>query len=293
LVESPGTDTHFFTKALDLDGVAGRYGVEVDETVWEGQAGTVFGALLLAIVVRAAGIESSAARPVSMACQYMRPTVIGVPLEIEVASLRRGRTNELLRVAIGQAGKPTVEALVRTADGDSGPECSPSRRPEFEDPLTWPSLVDVFREHGMEPSGPKEAFEVRHRGPDRAPDRDDDFWFRLIPGVTYDDPYMEAARVVMGLDSQGVAVLSRLDRLWGPAEREPFEWGFSNLDSLIHFHQATGTEWLCSVSRVVTGCDGFVSAQSQTWSADGDLLATAMSQIAFFPLREGWSFLSR
>ena len=36
--------------------------------------------------------------------------------------------------------------------------------------------------------------------------------------------------------------------------------------------------------RVLTGSDGFVSAQAQAWSSDGNLLATSMSQVAFFPL---------
>jgi hypothetical protein len=119
---------------------------------------------------------------------------------------------------------------------------------------------------------------------------DADAWWRLASRATYSDPFMEAARMLLGMDGQGTAVLKRLDRFWDQADREAFDWGFSNLDSLIHFHQAAGTEWLYTLSRVMTGGGGFASVQSQTWSPDGNLLATVMSQIAFFPLREGWSF---
>jgi acyl-CoA thioesterase len=259
--------------------------------LWEGQAGNVFGGFLLAVLIRAAGLETSAARPLSVACHYLKPTVVGEPLDVTVQSLRRGRTNELLRVSIGQAGKPTVEALVRAADGGSGPGFAPTRRPALDDPLSRPLMADLLREHGREPSRNFEIMELRHRGPGKAPEGDDDFWCRLGPGVIYDDPFLEAARFVLGMDNQGVAVMNRFDRFWRPELEQTLEWGFANVDSLVHFHQAVGTEWLYTLTRVVTGRDGFVSAETELWSTGGDLLATAMSQIGFFPLREGWAFL--
>jgi hypothetical protein len=135
------------------------------------------------------------------------------------------------------------------------------------------------------------VLEARTRDRDRqVPGIDGDGWWHLASRATYDDPFMESARILVGMDGQGTAVLKRLDRFWDQADREAFDWGFSNLDSLIHFHKAAGTEWLYTLSRVMTSRDGFASVQSQTWSPDGDLLATVMSQIAFFPLREGWSF---
>jgi hypothetical protein len=265
--------------------------LDVDE-VWEGQPGNIFGGFLLSVLVRTAGLETSAAKPVSMTCQYLRPTRLGETLDISAVSMRRGRTNELLRVSISQAGKPTVEALVRAADAESGPECAPVHRPELDDPLSWPLAVDVWSRHGFEPPPMfVSVVEAHLREPDRqVPGVDSATWWRLDAGVTYDDPFMEGARMLLGMDGQGTAVLKRLDRLWDREKREALDWGFSNLDSLIHFHQATGTEWLYVLSRVMTGRDGFASVQSQTWSPQGDPLATVMSQIAFFPLREGWSF---
>jgi acyl-CoA thioesterase len=289
VVKKPETRFDIFERSLTLEGTSGRYSLDVDE-VWEGQPGNIFGGFLLGVLVRTAGLETSAAKPVSMTCQYLRPTRLGETLDISAVSMRRGRNNELLRVSIGQAGKPTVEALVRTADAESGPECTPANQPELDDPLSWPLAVDVFRQLGMAPPPLfVSAVDAHLRGPDRrVPGIDADSWWRLASRATYDDPFMEAARMLLGMDGQGMAVLRRLDRV-GPAG-EALDWGFSNLDSLIHFHQTAGSEWLYVLSRVMTGRDGFASVQTQTWSPEGDLLATVMSQIAFFPLREGWSF---
>ena len=279
-----------FEESLALAGSAGRYTLELDD-LWEGQAGTVFGGFLLAVVIRAAGLESSACRPVSVACQYLKPTAVGVPIEINVLSLKRGRLNELLRVSIVQAGKPTVEALVRGGDTGEGPVFSPHSRPILDDPLSLPVMVDLVRELMGQSPRTSEIFESRHWGPGKRPDSDDEFWNRLGPGVVYDDPFLEAARFVLGMDNQGVAVMNRLDQFWKPPQEQALEWGFANLDSLLHFHHAVGTEWLYTKTRVVTGGDGLAGTATELWSTNSDLLATAMSQIAFFPLREDWSVL--
>ena len=91
----------------------------------------------------------------------------------------------------------------------------------------------------------------------------------------------------MSLDSQATAIIRRTG---AKQSAEPLPWGFSNLDSLVHFHRPRGSDWILSESTVLAGGDGLVSVQSQVWSETGDLLATAMSQVAFFSLHDNWSF---
>lgn len=271
-----------------FSGDGGAYTLHVDE-LWEGQPGNVFGGFLVAAAVRAAGLESAMARPVSSSCQFLRPATVGAALNFAVVSLRRGRTSELVRVSVTQQGKPVVEAQVRTAlDGD-GPECAARRPPVSEDPRTLGSGWDTMRSQGIEPPRMSACWDTRFGADGGGTDygRDSAFWARLGDDVTFADPYVEAGRWALSLDSQAGAIIRRI----GAAHSaEPLPWGFSNLDSLVHFHRARGSEWILSENTVLAGRDGLVSVQSQVWSELGDLLATAMSQVAFFPLRDNWSF---
>jgi acyl-CoA thioesterase len=94
----------------------------------------------------------------------------------------------------------------------------------------------------------------------------------------------------MTADASGGAVSFRL----APAgqRRKQLPWGFSNIDELVHFHEAAGTEWLQIEVRILTGSGGYASAQCQTWSDEGKLLVTAISQLAFFELQGGSTLAS-
>ena len=85
-----------------------------------------------------------------MACQYMRPVKVDVPIETSVVPMRRGRTNELLSVTLGQEGKVVTEAHVRAVDGGAGPEFEPIRRPTANDPYSWPTTLEADRADGYD-----------------------------------------------------------------------------------------------------------------------------------------------
>lgn len=274
--------THVFEADLSLRGDAGRYEVTVDET-WEGQPRNVYGGFLLAIVLRAAGLESTASRPVSLACQFLRPAAVGVPLDIAVTSLRRGRTTDLLGVSITQAGRIVAEAHVRAAGAGPGPVFEPRLRPGLVDPLSMRLAQDLPRAAGWEAANFAEHIECRAPDFTQADLADDDYctWFRWGEGVVYDDPFLEAGRYAMALDITAPAVLHHLEFVRQQGE---LPWGFSNLDLLAHFHSARGTEWIWSEASAVVGLDGFGNARVQVWASDGQLLATGTSQVAFFPL---------
>jgi acyl-CoA thioesterase len=272
---------------LALNGADGRYRLEPDATL-EGQPGNIFGGVLLGIVMRAAGLAASATRPASAAVQFLRPATMSEPLDIEALSLKRGRSSELLAVSVTQAGKTVAEAQIRATDEGEGPICAPSETPppELGDPFSLPDMWEIQSGDGRKPPGISAHWE--DRTDDFEPgQRHGSFWNQLRPAVTFADPFLEAARYTLALDSGGGAVLNLLStEVYGRSESP---WGFSNLDALIHFHQPRGTEWIYTTTRVVTGSDGLASTQTQNWSSDGNLLATNMSQIAFFPLPPGWS----
>ncbi len=113
------------------------------------------------------------------------------------------------------------------------------------------------------------------------PETDCTAFMRIGPGARFQDPYLEAARSAVMLDMAGSGLLARLG-LFSGASKE-LAWRFSNLDALLQFHHPVGTEWLYCATRVLTGSHGYVGTQTQIWSDDGNLLATAASQLVCAP----------
>jgi len=267
-----------FEEALTFSDSNGRYVLPLDDR-WEAQPGNVFGGFVLAAVVRVAGLASTAARPVSLACQFLRPVVVGVPLEATVVSMRRGRTNELLEVTLTQAEKTAAMAQLRAVDDTAGPEFHPLQRPVVGDPSSYVETKHADRVEGLEPARFLDEVEWRDpRGP--VDGYDISVWWRLGPSVTFEDPWLDAARIAIGMDASGGAVVSRFEA--SGHLRKALPWGFSNLDALIHFHGSKGTDWLHVQTEVLTAFNGYASTRTQAWSEDAALMATAISQLAFF-----------
>lgn len=240
--------------------------------------------------MRLAGLATNSFRPLSLACQYLRPAKVGIQTEAAVVSLRRGRTNELLAVTLSQEGKVVTEAQVRGVDSAPGPVLEPSRSSLLENPLSFPLSADASRAAGLEPPRFLDQIEVRDsQGPTDACDHVS--WWRLAPGVTFEDPWLECARIVLSMDTAASAILPRLGA-WG-SNRKELPWGFSNLDEMVQFHEPSATPWLHTETRILIGAAGYVSAMIQTWSEDGKLLATAVSHLAFFELRSDWAFSNK
>jgi acyl-CoA thioesterase len=269
-----------FEQSLDFRGSDGRYELVVDKS-WEANPGVVYGGFSVGILVRVAGLECSAGRPASVACQFLRPLLVDEPVAVEAHQLRKGRSSELFRVSLIQAGKLCIEGLIRTTSATDGPTCPPQHSFDHGDPLSLRPTLDYIRDDGWK-RDPVLYDHVEIRGDGSSPGSDHLVWTRFLDGAVYDDPFLEAARVAFALDNQSPAFLQRYGYVWGPKRRE-LAWRFTNLDMLVHFHRSQGTEWLCSVSDVIDGVDGIASAKTQVWSQTGELLATGLSQIAFSP----------
>jgi hypothetical protein len=82
--------------------------------IWGPQGGYVAG-----IALRAAGAAASFPRPVSFACQFLRPAQVGA-VDANVESLKRTKRTESLRVTLSQEDVPLLGALVWTTDEFTG-----------------------------------------------------------------------------------------------------------------------------------------------------------------------------
>ena len=115
----------------------GRYTAELDPGYLIGRA--INGGYLMAIMQRAALIESPHAHAVSSSYHFLRPGTAG-PAEIDVAVLKAGRTVATVQVTARQNGAALVTGTIATATMD------PSAVPVYEaEPAPVPPIEECVR----------------------------------------------------------------------------------------------------------------------------------------------------
>lgn len=210
-----------------IEGGDGRYRATLsrDWEIWGPNGGYV-----AAIALRAAGAASRFARPASFSAQFLSAARFE-EVQIKVEVLRATRVADALLVRLDQGDRPILTALVWTVDEVDGlvhdvapladvpgPSEVPSvdartaegagDRPSFvfwenleSRPLTW---IEKFEDR--EPSEPVV------RG-----------WYRYRPRATFDDPFVDAARGLLLIDTMGwpAAVRAHAEPLGVIAEPGP------------------------------------------------------------------------
>lgn len=268
-----------------VEGRAGRYvgRFSPDWEIWGPNGGYV-----AAVALRAAGAHSSLGRPASLLCHYLG---VGrfAPVEIETVSLRTAKRAESVRVSITQDGQPIAEALVWcVADDLEGLEHDVSRMPEVKAPAELTSMDE------LEPESTASGFSFG-RNFDRKPvewlpfeqwaEREHleptiQTWMRYRPQPTFDDPFVEAARSVILLDTY----------LWpaacGAYRPGTMAYQAPSLDLAVSFHALDPmSEWLLVDAFSPVARDGLVGGQASIWSEGGVLLASGGQQMLCRPFR--------
>lgn len=259
-------------EATQLEGDDGRYSIRLDEA-WEIWGPS--GGYLAAIALRAAGRTAQIPRPASFYCHFLSsPAFDDVDLTVDV--LKRGRRSESLSVQMSQRGKPVLHALVRTAADAAG-----YRHQELDAPEVTPP--DASRPVGRLKDG-KPIFRFWNNVTCRRPDWDAAGepsaivreWVRFEPASCVDDPFIDAARPLILLDTFG----------W-PAVYQKYkgvDYTAPNLDTYVCFHQfATQAEWLLVDHECPVAGDGLLGVNGRVWTADGRLLASGSAQLCCIP----------
>ena len=255
-------------EATRLTGGDGRFSTRLDEA-WEIWGPS--GGYLAAIALRAAGRLAEIPRPASFYCHFLSPPAFD-DVELSVEVLKRGRRSEALAVAMTQRGKPILQALVRTAAEAAG-----YRHQEPEAPAVAPPDASA----SVDPANYNFWNNVTWRRPEGAEGataaaiaRD---WLRFEPTACFDDPFVDAARPLILLDTFG----------W-PAVYERYrgaDYTAPNLDICVNFHRsATGSEWLLVDHECPIAGDGLLGVNGRVWSEGGRLLATGIAQLCCIPL---------
>ena len=108
-------------------------------------------------------------------------------------------------------------------------------------------------------------------------------WFRFRPTDTFDDPLVDAGRLVVLLDTMGwPAAVEAHAWQWGDG-RAP--WVAPSLDLFVRFHRFAPHEPIL-FNRVESplAADGLITAEGRVWTPDGLLLASSSAQLLSTPV---------
>jgi acyl-CoA thioesterase II len=237
-----------------------------------------------AIALRAVGVVAPAGhRPVSLSCLFVSRGENG-PVDIVVEPIKSGSTAFWI-VELSQAGKCVLRAQICTTAKTDGPTKVDCLAPDVSKPDALEPFVDQLRRFGHEPIPfwlNVEGRQVDFRSPGD-PDPRGGFterWMRFKDWDVTSDPFLDAARAIIGIDTHIWAAYNRgLTEL--PKHVAP------SLDLTVWFHDAAPeSAWQLIVARSDFAAHALLSGLVDIWSEDGKLVARGGSQCLFVPLRD-------
>jgi acyl-CoA thioesterase len=258
--------------ATRLHSEDGRYGAVLSDQweIWGPNGG-----YLAAIALRAAGERAEIRQPRSFYCHFLSsPAFAAVQLDVTV--LKQGRRAESFAVAMTQEGKPILHALVKTAVDGPGYAHQHPAMPV----VPTPEEVPVY-EYVPAPDAPAFRFwenverrPIRAEGDDRSPVIRE--WTRFRPTPCFDDPFLDASRALILLDTFGFPAAYQRYRSW--------EYLAPNLDTSLWLHRFSPTcEWLLVDHQCTVADHGLMGVNGNVWDTDGRLLATGSAQLCCVP----------
>jgi acyl-CoA thioesterase-2 len=243
------------------------------------------GGYIAAIALRAAGAYSRFDRPATLVGHFLGVADFESPVDLEVTTLREAKRAQSVRVSMTQRGQPIFDAMVWSVGEVSGLEHDVSEMPDVPDPESLRSVAERLAELGEEPHFRFwENFDQRavtwiddweSRQPE-APVSGD--WYRLVPRSTFEDPWLDACRPLILLDTLGWPAATRL-------HTRP-EYIAPSIDLSVAFHRTKPDEpWLYAQASSPSANAGLIACESRVWSRDGTLLAVGASQLLCRPGR--------
>jgi acyl-CoA thioesterase-2 len=240
------------------------------------------GGYVASIALRAAGARSRFDRPASIAVHYLGVAEFA-PVRLDVTVLRAARRAESLRVSMTQGDRPILEAMVWTVDALEGLE---------HDAVTRPSVphhgeLKTFAElnEGDEPphnfwrnfDGKPVNF-VPDWPPAEAMPPEVLNWYRYLPRSTFDDPFVDASRALLLIDTMQWPAAVRPHAYREPAFIAP------TIDLSVSFHDSAPSDpWLLLTAEAPIGRHGLIGGKAAIWSEDLRLLASGGGQLMCRP----------
>ncbi len=268
--------------SVESTGEPGRYRTRFsrDWEIWGPSGG-----YLASVAMRAAGKESRLPRPATFSCAYLAVGNFDDEVEITVTPIREAKRAQALRVQVEQAGRALLEAHVWVVDNDlSGLEHDVAVMPDVPGPDDLKSFDELFPD--QKGGGPRfwrnfERKPVRWIPPEEWPpdvvEPKSQLWLKFAPTPCFEDPWADAARYVVLLDTFQWPAAYGAHVLRGP---ELPAFIAPNLDFSARFHRAApGSEWLLIDAHGPIAEGGLMTGESRVWSQDGRLLASAAGHL--------------
>jgi acyl-CoA thioesterase len=237
------------------------------------------GGYVAAIALRAAGAHAGMPLPASFSCQYLSPARFG-PVDLEVTCLRSTPNARSANVLMTQQGTAVMSALVWAITDDiRGPERQMSVRPDVPDPHQVAEIV-LDRRVASSTAAAATAtgtfwqnLEVRKLPPVRRPDGfQGHSWARFRPRAYFNDPWIDAGRELISIDSAIFPVIATA--LGGG------RYAALSIDLYVAFHAPPPAEdYLLVTAHSTAAGAGLVAGTAQVRSADGTLTASGGSQL--------------
>lgn len=261
-----------------VDGADGKYRASLsrDWEVWGPNGG-----YLAVIALRAAGRETPHRRPASFACQYLNVAEFA-EVNLVVRTLRASKRTAALQVSMTQGERPILDASVWVVDDNvSGLTHDVTTMPSVPGPHDLRSFDELqpegypwypfWRNVEVRPT------EWREERPDGPPEWR--AWLRYRPTATFEDPFLEAGRSLLYLDTM----------MWPAAHAAHRDTAHvaPSIDLTTHFHRAPASEWLLCDAHAPVAEGGLIGCRSRVWGEDGLLVASGTSQLFCRPLRAG------
>jgi acyl-CoA thioesterase len=265
------------------DGADGRFTTKLvrDWEIWGPNGGYV-----ASVALRAAGAHTSLPRPVSIAVHFVGVADFA-PVDLTVGTIKRTKRSESMRVSMTQGGSPVLEALVWAADERDGlTHASPSPHSPPD-----PRRLQTFQERRLaqgEAPPPHPFWDNFDYRPDRWIDDWDarevlepvsHGWYRFVPTETFDDPWVDACRGLILVDTL----------VWPAAcgaYREGEMTHFApSIDLACTFHAREPQQpWLFAWAEAPVAREGLVAGRTEVWTESGTLAASGVSTLLCLPV---------
>lgn len=263
-----------------LRGGDGRYRVTLSEDwrIWGPNGG-----YLAAVALRAAGAATRFGRPVSFHCHFLGVGEFS-PADVVVTPLRTARTAESLRVTLAQGERTFLDARVWTSDAREGLVHDFAPPPDVPPPGALRPVEELLA--GTEtPPGHPFWDNLEARPLDWVPPAERQAgaprlrcWYRFRPTARFADPFLDAARALILVDTLSWPAACRAHR----EDENP--WMAPSLDLAARFHRAPPYgEWLLVEASADVADEGLIGFHNRVWDERGRLLASGGGQLLCRP----------
>jgi acyl-CoA thioesterase-2 len=243
------------------------------------------GGYIASVALRAAGAATTLPRPATFSCLFLGIGSFDEPVDVDVTSIRRAQRTEAMRVCIGQAGRPLLEAHVWAVDdGLDGLEHDATTPPDVPGPAELRSMAELMPDETPHrfwrnfETKPVEWIPPDEWPPPAPMEPSVRQWMRFSPVARYeDDPWVDACRSVVLLDTFQWPAAHRAH-----VHRSTDEAAFiaPNIDLSVRFHRAApASEWLLVDAFGPVAHGGLMAGEARLWSEDRRLVASAGSHL--------------